>query len=668
MCLGFRMAVRLVLTAAILLCFACSSASPAGSRAPIDATSPGSSTPVAQAEVPALAPVDRPEQARARVPVSAADPQWGSVDAPVTIVEFSDFQCPFCTRVVPTLEQLKRKYGPNQLRIVFKHNPLPFHAQARPTAETAAAVFMLGGSRAFFAFHDLAFANQGELTAANLESFAQTAGVQVAALRARLDSGAARQKVADDMKLAEELDARGTPAFRINGVTVSGAQPLDAFEQVVDEQLVAAEQLKLAGTPASKVYVTLTDRNVALTPTEPPPSPQRAREDDTQVWNVPVASDDPQLGPRDALVTLIVYSDFQCPFCQRVEPTLDELRRSYGKDLRVVWKDNPLPFHARAKPAAQLARAVYQTRGNDAFWKMHDALFASQSRLEDDDLEALAKQQGVSASQVQAALKSEKVQARIDASIDEAGEFAVRGTPHFFINGRRLSGAQPIESFKKLIDEELARARGLLETGTPRAKVYAALTKDGKSPPPPETKQVALPASSASRGNPNAPVVIQVFSDFQCPFCKRVEPTLSELEQEFKGSLRIVWRHLPLPFHKQAQAAAEAAEEVLAQKGPNAFWKYHDLLFEAQGSSVGLERAALDALADQVGVDMTRFTAALDNRTHQAKVDADAEAATRAGINGTPGFLINDYYLSGAQPVGSFRKLIKLALKNPRKP
>jgi protein-disulfide isomerase len=660
----FRFLVT-VATACLLACFACSPAKPAPAATPLDTTSPHSASVVAapdDANAPAAA--DRPEHALAKVPVSAADPQWGSVDAPVTIVEFSDFQCPFCSRVLATLEQLKQKYGPTRLRVVFKHNPLPFHAAARPTADTAAAVFMLAGNDAFFAFHDRAFANQQTLTPENLESWAKAAGVQTPALRAWLESGKASKKVEEDMQLARTIGATGTPGFRINGVTLSGAQPLESFVAIIDEQLAAAKQLTGAGTPPRLVYVALTNKNTVVAP---PPAPPEPEAEDNEVWNVPIAADDPQRGPRDALVTVVQFSDYQCPFCKRVEATLREVRRLYGADLRIVWKDNPLPFHPRALPAAQLARRVYETRGNDAFWQVHDALFDSQPALEDDDFERISKQLGLPVKGSPAGAAADKLRARIEQSVEQAADFQARGTPHFFINGRRLSGAQPLDAFKKLIDEELTKARALVSSGTPRAKVYGELVKLGQGPPLPETKHVPLRPGAASRGNAKAPIVIQVFSDYQCPFCKRVEPTLDEIEKDFKGSVRIVWRHLPLPFHENAQAAAEASEEVLAQKGAAAFWQYHDLLFEAQADP-GLERATLDALADRLGLDMARFKAALDGRVHQAKVDADAEAASNAGINGTPGFLINDYYLSGAQPVAAFRKLVRRALKPAAKP
>src|SRR5690606_38153422 len=106
------------------------------------------------------------------IPVSAEDPTWGNANAPVTIVEFSDFECPFCGRVNPTLDRIKKEYGPDKVRLVFKQHPLPFHKNARPAHAAALAVFNLGGSEAFFKFHDLAFANRSSLTEENFQKWA----------------------------------------------------------------------------------------------------------------------------------------------------------------------------------------------------------------------------------------------------------------------------------------------------------------------------------------------------------------------------------------------------------------------------------------------------------------------------------------------------------------
>jgi protein-disulfide isomerase len=349
-----------------------------------------------------------------------------------------------------------------------------------------------------------------------------------------------------------------------------------------------------------------------------------------------------------------------------VEATLSELAKRYAKDLRIVWKDNPLPFHDRALPAALFGRFAYEKGGNQGFWKLHEALFANQPELGDDDLREVAQHLGLPWKQAEAAITARKGLAKIEESQQLADDFAANGTPHFFINGRRLAGARPISNFAALIDEQLTRARAVTERGVPRSKVFAELMKDAQNPPGPPQKHVAAPADAPSRGKASAPVVIQIFSDFQCPYCKRVEPTLSQLEQEFPGSLRLVWRHLPLPFHENAQPAAEAAQEVLAQQGSTGFWAYHDMLFAAQSEEGGLSRDNLGRLASRLGIDMKRFDAALAGHIHAERVRADANVASEADIDGTPGFLINDFFLSGAQPVPAFRKLIKLALKDKR--
>lgn len=418
--------------------------------------------------------------ASARVPVSVADPQWGSALAPVTIVEFSDFQCPFCSRVIPAIKKVEDMYR-DRVRVVFKHNPLPFHQQARPAAEAAATVFGLAGSRAFWTFHGLAFGNQLALTDENFVAWAVRSGVDGAKFKQAYAAKAFAAKVDQDMALAKELGAIGTPAFRINGVTVSGAQPFEKFAEVIEQQLAEAKKLRAAGTPAADIYAALSNRNQAEVPPAPPPA--RDAEDDQTVWKVPIVADDPVRGVKDAPVTILIFSEFQCPFCKRVEETLRRVKDEYGDQLRVVWKDNPLPFHPRARPAAELARFAFSTKGDKGFWAAHDALFDSSPRLEEEDLEIVAVKVGLNWNAAKAAMSQNRFSNRIDQSVELANDFQARGTPHFFINGVRLSGAQPFEKFKELIDEQLARAKALLATGVPRAGLYAALTREGKEPP-----------------------------------------------------------------------------------------------------------------------------------------------------------------------------------------
>jgi len=606
------------------------------------------------------------DHSRAVVPVSAEDPQIGDSAAPVTIVLFGDIECPFTARVAPTMVKIFETYGPHRVRLVSKHYPLPFHQRARPAAVAAATVFGLSGSAAAFEFYQLALGDQANLTDERFAAWAAKVGVPARAYADAMASKRFESKVDTDLALVARLGVSGTPEFRINGVTVSGAQAFDHFKEVIDRQLEEAGKLVQAGTDPADVYVALTNKNVGTV--EAPKRAAAEPVEDTSVWKLPVLADDPVRGPADALVTIVMFSDFQCPFCKRVEETLTRVLDAHPNDVRIVWKDNPLPFHARARPSALLARHAFEKHGNAGFWKAHAAIFESQPKLEDDDLKQIATTVGLSWPVVARAIAKNQSK-KIDASQELADDFAARGTPHFFINGVRLSGAQPFEEFERVIGERLEEAKALLATGVARPKIYDAILKTARDPVAPERKEPpTVDAASPWKGGAKAKVVIHMWSEFQCPFCKRVPPTLDALEKEFGTKLKIVWHHMPLPFHAQAPLAAEAAEEMLAQRGQRGFWRYHDALFEAQGTPDGLERENLEKLAAAAGADMPRFRAALDQRKHQARVEADAALGQQLGISGTPNFLINGYVLSGAQPITAFRRLILRALNEAPRP
>jgi protein-disulfide isomerase len=389
------------------------------------------------------------------------------------------------------------------------------------------------------------------------------------------------------------------------------------------------------------------------------------REDTKTVWAVPVGRS-PVRGSVTAPITIVEFSDFQCPYCKRVEPTLEQLRTKYGAKLRFVWKDEPLPFHPRALPAAELARFARSKGGDAAFWDMHDRLFASQPKLEDSDLEGLARAANLDARAAMAAVNAKAYAAAIEEDTDLGEEVQASGTPHFFVNGRRLVGAQPVEKFSQLIDEEIAKTDALVRAGTAPAAVYDTLMKGAKKAPDPETKTVAPPRNAPFRGPANAKVVIQEFADFQCPFCARAEPTVDDLLKANPSQVKVVWRDLPLPMHQAAPLAAEAAREVFAQKGNDGFAKMRKLLFAGQQRGIeGLERPALEEYAKSLGVDMKRFNAALDNHTHKAAIDEDAKAAADAGISGTPAFMVGPYFVNGAQPLAKFQKLVNRTLSGP---
>jgi len=627
----------------------------------------GSTTP-ADARVATASGWTRPTLAGAtstQVPVDGGDASWGSPTAPVTLVIFSDFQCPFCSRAHPTVTQLQQTYGPDKLRVVFKHNPLPFHQDAMPAAIAAQAVYELGGPQAFYAYADLLFRGQRALTDANLLQWAADVGVERNAFLRMVGSREVRAKIDADMDLAKTLGLSGTPSFMINGARLVGAQPYEEFKSLVDQELVATRSLKAEGVADGDLYARRVGTNYTAPEERPSFSAPSAAPPDTTVWKVAVGKS-PTQGPADALVTIVEFSDYQCPYCKKAHKTVAEVLKRYPGKVRVVYKHQPLSFHKRALPAALFAAEARAQKGDKGFWQATDLLFERAPELEDEHLLEMAKELKLNVPRVKQALANEMHKSRIQADMDLADEVEARGTPAFYINGRKLSGAQPIEKFSALIDEELDKAEALVRAGTRKASVYSETIKNGRLGKPLDIAQ-ATPTfgkSNPSRGPAKAPVVIQIFSDFQCPFCQRVLPSLKEIEKQYPGQIRFVWRNYPLPFHQDARPAAMAAMEAFSQKGDKGFWQMHDLLFANQRS--GLGRQELEGHAKTLGLAIDKFRAALDSGAHESAIQADEAAAKAAGVRGTPGFVINGYYVSGAQPASTFKKVIRRALEDRR--
>ncbi|MCA9626807.1 MAG: DsbA family protein, partial [Myxococcales bacterium] len=188
----------------------------------------------------------------------------------------------------------------------------------------------------------------------------------------------------------------------------------------------------------------------------------------------PALLDAPVLGKADALVTIVEFSDFECTYCAKVQPTLKQLRARYGDDLRLVWKHLPLGVHERARPAATLAIEAQKQLGDPAFWQVHDALFAQQANLSDATLLKIATDAGLPPS-VMTAIRGDTRRPRIEADIREADRVGAKGTPTFYVNGRLLEGAQPLSKFDELVSAELKVARRLVSGGTPRREIYDAV-------------------------------------------------------------------------------------------------------------------------------------------------------------------------------------------------
>jgi protein-disulfide isomerase len=176
----------------------------------------------------------------------------------------------------------------------------------------------------------------------------------------------------------------------------------------------------------------------------------------------------------------------------------------------------------------------------------------------------------------------------------------------------------------------------------------------------PHAKVPLVSAKNPAKGPADAKVTLQVFSDFECPFCVRAAPTLADVEEQFHGRVRMVWRNYPLPMHERARPAARAALAAFAQGGSDQFWNFHDFLYSPQAdlSDAGLKQAAAKLL-----LDAARFEQAVRTPQLDPQIDADMAAGDAAGIEGTPAVFINDYYLMGARTQPEYSIVIERALR-----
>lgn len=158
-------------------------------------------------------------------------------------------------------------------------------------------------------------------------------------------------------------------------------------------------------------------------------------------------------GGAGAPITIIAFSDYECPYCKKAEIVVAEVMTTYGDKIRYVHRDYPLPFHKFATPAAMTARCAGQ---QGKFWEAHDALFKAQ--LSDESIAGVVTSLGLDKAKYDACMADPKTKAMVDEDTAAGGEVGVSGTPAFFINGRMLSGAQPVEKFKDIIDAELAKS------------------------------------------------------------------------------------------------------------------------------------------------------------------------------------------------------------------
>ena len=567
-------------------------------------------------------------------------PFRGDPNAPVIIKEYSDYQCPFCSRfydeTLPAIEEKQLANGDAVL--VFYDFPLNnIHPQASAAANAARCAGEQSAT-AYWSMHNALFEGLSQWSNSNADvvfsGYAEGIGLDVGEFEACIAEGKYDKAVEDDLDSGVALGISGTPSFLINGQLLVGAQPIAVFDNAINT-------IKEGGQLASNEP----QQNQG----QPPPAPTPAAVNDEFAG---------AMGNPEAPVTIVEFTDYQCPFCARHSlDTMPAIVREMVDSGRVYYilKDLPLDqLHPNARSAAAAARCGGE---QDAYWEMHDSIFGNQAEWAGQGANAndlfigYASDLGLDQDTFTACLDSGRYDDAVEANATEARSLGISGTPFFLINGYPLNGARPIEHFQ--IAVELAEEGRLAEAYTPPEQ-----PQEPQQPAGP----VEVPLGDAfAIGNPAAPITIVEYTDFQCPFCSRhFNETFPQIKSQFvdEGIVRYVFKDFPLNnIHPQAAVAAEAARCAGDQE---AYLEMHNLLFERQNDWSG--QAPIDIFteyAGELGLDADAFKQCLSDDKYASAVEADLQEGIELGVTGTPAFFINGYFLSGAQPFTLFEQAIE---------
>ncbi len=577
----------------------------------------------------------------------------GDPNAPVVILEYSDFQCPFCARffsqTLPALEDNQIANG--EAVLVYYDFPLnTIHPQANGAANAARCAGDQGAA-AYWDMHDQLFATMNNWSNNQAEAFfvnlADEMGLDTDAFSACMDNKPHQSAIREDLNSGSSYGITGTPSFLVNGQLMVGAQPLAVFESAI---AAAGQGQPIAGASSNNTTGAAQPQQQVAAPTPAAFSDEFAA----------------AMGDPSAPVTIVEFTDYQCPYCsQHSIQTMPQVVQEMIETGRVYYilKDFPLD---QLHPAARIGAAAARCAGEqEAYWGMHDLLFARQPDWSGSGEEAavpvlveFANELSLDTQDFRACLDSGRYSDAVETNLQEGRSLGVSGTPHFFVDGYPLNGARPFEHFELAV--------GMAEEGRLAEAFEQPAQQQPQQPQQPQQEYpVAIALGDAHRiGDPNAPITIIEFTDFQCPFCSRhFEQTYPQILEEYieTGIVQYVFKDFPLnSIHPQAAKAAEAARCAGDQ---NAYVEMHDILFERQSEwGVSNPIPVFTGYADDIGLNTETFAECLETGKYEVAVNNDLQQGIELGVTGTPAFFINGYPLSGAQPYNVFQQAINTLL------
>ena len=375
---------------------------------------------------------------------------------------------------------------------------------------------------------------------------------------------------------------------------------------------------------------------------------------------LPVLGSEPIWGTRNATLTWVVFGDLDCPHTRRAWRALEIVKASFGDDLRIVFRHRPLREHPNALEAARVLAGLAQRRGSRAFFDVLHRVAQGEASLTPEHLAAELEAAGYGDLKL-SELRAEGEHA-VSVDLQLAGQFAVKSTPFSFLNGLPIDGERSALELEPLLFGEQRSATWLSAAGVPAAALYATRTSTnligvGDTA---EARQCAPVGNSPAIGPADALVTLVEFADFECQFCKRVEPTLEALLARYPRTLRLVWKDYPLPQHKEALLLANFAAEAQRRGSRKGFWSVHDAIFAAPDT---LDDALLGAIAGKAGLDGTLLLSAAHAGVHDAGIRADMALGQKLGVTGTPSFFANGRPVQGALDLPQFDALIREELK-----
>ena len=333
-------------------------------------------------------------------------PVRGAPAAPVTIVEFSDFQCGFCSRATGTLARLLERY-PGRVRWVMKHYPLDFH-DAAPLAHRAALAAHEQGR--FWEMHDAIFAAPGSLGRQQMMRHAARLALDLEQFARDMDSPRLKAVIDRDAAEGRKAGVDGTPTLFINGERLVGAVPYETMAAAVERALAVA----LAGTPEGLENAM-------------------------------------SRGPAGAPVTIRWFADLSSSLHRDALALLRQIVDVYGDDVRVTFRHVPASARDYARPMHEAAIAAAE---QGAFWPFHDVLMNRGAGQPADVLAAFAGRLGLNRDRFVAAIGDVRTREALERDAAEARSLDVRGTPTFFVNGRRVDGIVSVEEMRKIVEEQ----------------------------------------------------------------------------------------------------------------------------------------------------------------------------------------------------------------------